>query len=937
MVVARRIVSSEEASLGDQEDASKQGRKIDDIDKDAEITLVDKTQGRYGDDLMFDTYVLDDEEVFVAEQGVSDKYVNLSVDEVTLAQALTALKSEKVQEKANVVEEPSESITTTPTLTTTTAATTITAASTRPRAKGLAIHEQKQAPTPIVSSHQQLQAKIQGLQVEFDEQERNEREKAEVNIALKETWDDIQAKIEADQLLAKRLQAKEEEELTIEERAILFQQLLERRRKHFAAKRAEKKRNMPPIKDQQRGIMCTYLKNMEGWKTKYLKSKSFANIQELLDKAMKKGKYFVGLSRTGWLKEVQRESLELKSLMEVIPNEEEVAVYAIPLTTKPPSIVDWKIYKEGKKSYYQIIKADESSKMYLVFSHMLKSFDIEDLETLYKLVKAKYGSTRPVEDLDLVLYGDLKTMFDPHVEDQVWKNQSDYKVLEWKLYDLCGVHSLRKQNVYIHMLVEKRYPLTTPTITDMLNRSLKMIIGMKCVISFLSSSQNSSRINEVFRSILLSFADSHDYLDKADNGKKNETKAYTFYRMENEEVYERYITSFKFGLTYEVMMNGDKVMDQKLLILIKGELYFVDFIVNPEDDVEPCVIFGQSFRKLVKSIIDFGNGILTIWPEAITIVSDDDELDALLASININELPPIDITNFPPFVCNIGKGLRNNKKPTKTYKMTYNGEGPSLTVNHPKTQEELTKEELEGDLYKRIMLLNEKRPIIETLKYGDKHKMLLDCVLLNKLKLDGELELEERLLENNYTPIKIVNVFARLDYDNELGLNGLIIVKNAWDVNNWVVAEDYCREDARNKVIELGVTGEELTKKKIIRFRLGGRAHFRSLLEFARHLGLYNVRKFWRKVFKFTFSGRSVAHTIRSLILRVMHKMITYGLCQRTTGGCRGKEWAHIRGVRLSLDATTLTEMIEPDGRLIAEDPAPGVPRGGVLEAYVTL
>ncbi|GKC07176.1 hypothetical protein Tco_0998786 [Tanacetum coccineum] len=124
--------------------------------------------------------------------------------------------------------------------------------------------------------------------------------------------------------------------------------------------------------------------------------------------------------------------------MEVIPDEEEVAVYAIPLATKPPTIVDWEIHKEGKKIYYQIIRADGSLKMYLVFSHMLKSFDRKDLETLYKLVKAKYGSTRPVEDLDLVLYRDLKTMFDPHVEDQVWKNQSDYRVLEWKLYDSCG-------------------------------------------------------------------------------------------------------------------------------------------------------------------------------------------------------------------------------------------------------------------------------------------------------------------------------------------------------------------------------------------------------------------------------------------------------------------------------------------------------------------
>ncbi|GKD15838.1 hypothetical protein Tco_1204996 [Tanacetum coccineum] len=169
-----------------------------------------------------------------------------------------------------------------------------------------------------------------------------------------------------------------------------------------------------------------------------------------------------------------KETTELQRLMEVILEEEEVAINAIPLAAKPLTIVDWKIHKEGKKSYYQIIKADGSSKTYLMFSHMLKSFDREDLETLYKLVKTKYGSTKPVEDLDLVLYGDLKTMFQPHVEDNVWKNQSNYKVLDWKLYDSCEVHSLRKQNVHIHMLVEKRYPLTPSTITDMQNKRLQV-------------------------------------------------------------------------------------------------------------------------------------------------------------------------------------------------------------------------------------------------------------------------------------------------------------------------------------------------------------------------------------------------------------------------------------------------------------------------------
>ncbi|GJU36806.1 hypothetical protein Tco_1185160 [Tanacetum coccineum] len=90
-------------------------------------------------------------------------------------------------------------------------------------------------------------------------------------------------------------------------------------------------------------------------------------------------------------------TIELKQLMKIIPDEEEVAIDAISLAVKSPKIVGWKIYKEGRKSYYQIMRADGKSQMYMFFSQMLKSFDREDLEDLYKLVKAKYESTRPVE------------------------------------------------------------------------------------------------------------------------------------------------------------------------------------------------------------------------------------------------------------------------------------------------------------------------------------------------------------------------------------------------------------------------------------------------------------------------------------------------------------------------------------------------------------
>ncbi|GJT81686.1 hypothetical protein Tco_1056028 [Tanacetum coccineum] len=50
--------------------------------------------------------------------------------------------------------------------------------------------------------------------------------------------------------------------------------------------------------------------------------------------------------------------------MEVILDEEEVAIDDVPLATKSPSIVDWKIHKEGKKSCYQIVRADGKSQMY---------------------------------------------------------------------------------------------------------------------------------------------------------------------------------------------------------------------------------------------------------------------------------------------------------------------------------------------------------------------------------------------------------------------------------------------------------------------------------------------------------------------------------------------------------------------------------------------
>nr|GEV44038.1 uncharacterized mitochondrial protein AtMg00810-like [Tanacetum cinerariifolium] len=226
---------------------------------------------------MLDVDVLGGEEVF-AEAGLNenvDDIVNVAQDsiatttitteELTLAQALEALKTSK------------------------------------PKVKGIVIHEQKE-PEEHVKPKKKDQIMLdeevaKRLQDKFDEEERLAREKAkkekEANIAFIETWNDIQEKINADYQLAKRLQAQKQEELSDAEMATLFQQRLEKRRKHFVAKRAEEKRNKPPTQAQHRKIMCTYLKNMEGYKLNDLKLKEFDSIKEMFDKAFRRVNTFV--------------------------------------------------------------------------------------------------------------------------------------------------------------------------------------------------------------------------------------------------------------------------------------------------------------------------------------------------------------------------------------------------------------------------------------------------------------------------------------------------------------------------------------------------------------------------------------------------------------------------------------------------------------------
>ncbi|GKE42957.1 hypothetical protein Tco_1470241 [Tanacetum coccineum] len=141
------------------------------------------------------------------------------------------------------------------------------------------------------------------------------------------------------------MQAKEQEKVSIEKKCKLFVQLLEERKKHFAAIRTKEKRNKPLTKAQKRNTMSTYLKNMTGYKHNQLKNKSFDDIQKLFDKAIKRVNSFVDMDTE------LVEGSEVRA--EGIPDDgDDVTIDATPLSTKSPTIVDYKIHKEGKKSFF---------------------------------------------------------------------------------------------------------------------------------------------------------------------------------------------------------------------------------------------------------------------------------------------------------------------------------------------------------------------------------------------------------------------------------------------------------------------------------------------------------------------------------------------------------------------------------------------------------
>nr|GEW23618.1 hypothetical protein [Tanacetum cinerariifolium] len=244
--------------------------------------------------------------------------------------------------------------------------------------------------------------------------------------------------------------------------------------------------------------MIAYLKNTEGFKMAFFKGKIYDQIWPIFQARFDANMRFLLKSRKEMEKEEEEiikninetlaqkaakrrrlreqakedENLE-KQLKVVVDEDDDVFIEATTIGTKVP-VVNYEIVMINNKPRYKIIRADDTHQLYTSFITLLKNFDREDLEDLWKIVKAKFSTSKPTNFFDDYLLVTLKTMFEKtDAQDVIWRSQQTEHgqalVKSWKLLTSCGVHIITFTTIMFALLVEKKYPLSRFTLEQLVN------------------------------------------------------------------------------------------------------------------------------------------------------------------------------------------------------------------------------------------------------------------------------------------------------------------------------------------------------------------------------------------------------------------------------------------------------------------------------------
>nr|GEV46554.1 hypothetical protein [Tanacetum cinerariifolium] len=312
----------------------------------------------------------------------------------------------------------------------------------------------------------------------------------------------------------------------------------------------------------------------------------------------------------------------------------------------PPTKSDKEKRGENKRilSHKKMIKLVHLRKCYLARSDKLDwmnlkgdkcPFDLRNKERIYasSLTKTKAGPKRqlfyisrknPISVMKSsqgVVYMNKSNRKRLMQADELYKfSDGMLKLVRDTLHEILQNFMLGYNHAMPKRAWKKKDQKRTDEIVQMIGNLLleKRIMRRKNVIE-LSSEKAECHVDWI----------SPEYQDTANSRGKKETKAFNFHKMETEEVSDRYVAP--------CFINGLEAYDE-------------------ENDVEPRVVLGRSFMHLTKGIADFGNGIITIYPELDPFLDSfgetekiDDDWDLLLDDLEFGDVLEIEGVEIPPF------------------------------------------------------------------------------------------------------------------------------------------------------------------------------------------------------------------------------------------------------------------------------------------------
>ncbi|GJX84781.1 hypothetical protein Tco_0335555 [Tanacetum coccineum] len=366
------------------------------------------------------------------------------------------------------------------------------------------------------------------------------------------------------------------------------------------------------------------------------------------------------------------------------------------------------------------------------------------------------------------------------------------------------------------------------------------------------------------------------------------------------------------------MMRGEKLVKKELIVALKGELYFVKFIINSkEDDVEPGVILRRSFLILAKGIVDFGNGVITIHPkpdpfddDSEKTVKSSDDWDQLL-DFNFDDIPKFG-KELPSFVCKIGKSNQNKKKVMENLDLFYQDIRPSSSSGRHLTQGEAERKHwIQGEALKE--------------KY-DPGSFIFPIRFEGKV---NENALADTGSDMNTMPYRIYEQLGRDDLKNED--RGITMINHTQAEVMGRLSNVLCQTLGTHDD-EAGSLRSKRSRHEIVEEVLLPQVHHEFLLwegctrdAKSRHQkGYANVAWVITKWMKRKGAGTQKESQIccGQFISKLARKcrVLTEDVVRSLSDPiyCR------------DLDKTTLRDLIDSDGKLIPEDPQPVVPRVGI-------